>query len=1124
MERTTVLPPGIAPPLTEDNDHNHNALIVIIASFSMFLAVASLAIRIYASQSRGAVLEDDYVLLLVVIIACTQVSAALTQVHYGWGKSKNLISTDDYQQMMKYPRWQTVCALDIILEIAILAYPVKIIYNVQIALIPLSAIHLIYINTQTASSNPSLDGAYATTVAELHIGLSVVLLTISSLKVFVAAYEDDQGFAYTDDGSKSHSQSGRTTRPGTWRASRPAKDPMLSTPAWDEEPILRSSVPSSRGHDLGIFGVGTIVKSVQYSVTRESIELEDRGANAARIFGFQAWTIANCIPDVWGMFCFDRTLSIIKVRNVGLYNYGVRRVTIHDVVVIAEQLRARRPVSDGNQRNNLRHKSQTTHTTIVMASGKPYGSTGGIQNGHYHGAATEQFRLPKRHKVFHSDSLLIPRHDQYTIAWICALHIEMAAAQAMLDNILEPLPTHVDDMNTYVLGGIKQHKVVIVCLPAEEYGTNNAVKVITNLKLTFSAIRVSLMVGIGGGVPSKSDVRLGDIVVGTRVMQYDLGKIVGDEKFQRTAIPRTPDLLLGTAVSALRSKNELGLSLIPSILQQRFQTHTEYSCPSSPDHLFLAKGICNYSDSHKTKEWKRYAAATAAAYAKELIEELPVTETHVKINGIYNVHQRSSCERGECLLESLRFEQMDTRKLTTKVAYARTCRWLLSHPEYKKWLDPENLTEHHELLWISATYIANRLRVGDRALREELQSKLLTKAAGVFSVFMWVVLVVDIVSTEYRRVGMFLRKRLAEIRSDLSELFKDILKRDNENIESFLLCILWILYAKRPLQPKEFYHALWSGLSLLDLVDDQIPDLNASDASDSKFNRYVISASKGLADVTKSNKQSTVQFIHEYVKDFLTKDKGLYELWPELDFDCESPSHEKLSQCCNHYLIKTELSNEISFLEYANSYILYHANAAANTFPQDKVLSSFPISDWIIVDNVFEKFKIRRYTLDASLLYVLAEKGFSRLIRTRIKEDPEVHVHGERYQYPLFAALANGNKDTVAAILSSSSTILDGVDITEGLNFKKDFRDYENRIPLSWAEQSGRAGIVKLLLRTKTAVNHLDMGGRTSISRASEFGHETVSRLLVDNGADVNISDKDRQHPFTKHPGMVIRT
>ncbi|KAL2814583.1 hypothetical protein BJX63DRAFT_391787 [Aspergillus granulosus] len=74
---------------------------------------------------------------------------------------------------------------------------------------------------------------------------------------------------------------------------------------------------------------------------------------------------------------------------------------------------------------------------------------------------------------------------------------------------------------------------------------------------TFPSIRVGLMVGIGGGVPSKADIRLGDIVVGTRVMQYDLGKIIEDGQLRRTAFPRIPHQLLGTTVSSLRSKHEL---------------------------------------------------------------------------------------------------------------------------------------------------------------------------------------------------------------------------------------------------------------------------------------------------------------------------------------------------------------------------------------------------------------------------------------------------------------------------------------------------------------------------------------------------------------------------------------
>jgi hypothetical protein len=35
------------------------------------------------------------------------------------------------------------------------------------------------------------------------------------------------------------------------------------------------------------------------------------------------------------------------------------------------------------------------------------------------------------------------------------------------------------------------------------------------------------------------------------------------------------------------------------------------------------RGICDYSDSHENKEWQDYAAATAAAYARELVEGLP---------------------------------------------------------------------------------------------------------------------------------------------------------------------------------------------------------------------------------------------------------------------------------------------------------------------------------------------------------------------------------------------------------------------------------------------------------------------------------------------------------------------
>ena len=39
----------------------------------------------------------------------------------------------------------------------------------------------------------------------------------------------------------------------------------------------------------------------------------------------------------------------------------------------------------------------------------------------------------------------------------------------------------------------------------------------------------------------------------------------------------------------------------------------------------VIRGICDYADSHKEKQWQPYAAATAAAYAKELLKVIPQT-------------------------------------------------------------------------------------------------------------------------------------------------------------------------------------------------------------------------------------------------------------------------------------------------------------------------------------------------------------------------------------------------------------------------------------------------------------------------------------------------------------------
>ncbi|KAI1030137.1 hypothetical protein LB504_010411 [Fusarium proliferatum] len=994
----------------------------------------------------------------------------------------------------------------------------------------------------------------------------------------------------------------------------------------------------------------------------------------------------------------------------------------------------------------------------------------------------------ERRRLSHSDDSALPYHakrrktglqqsedesicERYTVAWICALHIEMAAARAMLDEEHAECPRQANDTNSYVLGSIQNHNVVIACLPAAQYGTNNAASVLSHMRRTFPSLEIGLMVGIGGGVPLKADIRLGDIVVGVRVMQYDMGKTLSDG-FQRTADPRIPDSSIRTVISNLRSRHELRGSRVPSILREKIGSYAAYCRPTEPDRLFQQsyqhppsfsschecdssrletrkmrsstdpvihyggigsantvmkdstvrdeiareldvlcfemeaaglmdimpclpiRGICDYSDSHKSKEWQRYAAATAAAYAYEFLE-LWRGESQAS----YVVHhqpqseQNMTSERHEEILKSLNFEEIDVRKSIIKAAHSKTCRWFLKHPDYLSWINPLQIPEHRGFLWIRGkpgagkstimkfiyleskkkdrkhqsltasfffnargellektvsgmyrslilqlfhgfpdlesvlddpdplprnqngcpplnvlkdllraavaklgqrsfrcfidaldecdeqqvmdlveyfedlaeectehsidlrvcfssrhypyidikygirvileeqtghasdleSYIKSNLRIKDRPLLAELQEKMLEKAAGVF---LWVVLVVDIMNKENCRGRLAMRRRLEQVPSGLSDLFKDLLMRDNSNMEELHLSLLWILLSERPLKPDEYYHAIWSGLHLEGLVDLEIPEVDMEDSEDC-FARCVISSSKGLAEITKV-KQPRVQFIHESVRDFLIKDKGLHEIWPELGPDWESAGHDRLKVCCYSYfefvVEKEQLEVEdynafelkvmaetkaYPFLQYASLLVLHHSDLAANTADQELFLESFRTFAWKGVVNTFEKFRVRKYSPDAGLLYILADRGHSSLILNMLKDDDTIDIpsNDDRYVYPLIAAMAKGNKASVLTLLRLPSALYEGMDITKGLLPKIDAGGL-GRTSLSWACENGYLGIAKVLVERDAQPTDPSVTAYSPLMLASKNGHTDIARLLVNNNANIHLRYK----------------
>ncbi|KAF9639619.1 hypothetical protein BFW01_g11425 [Lasiodiplodia theobromae] len=313
----------------------------------------------------------------------------------------------------------------------------------------------------------------------------------------------------------------------------------------------------------------------------------------------------------------------------------------------------------------------------------------------------------------------MPDPKKYTVGWICAIKTEYVAARAFLDEEHEQAESvSQNDNNSYALGRIGLHNVVIAVLPEGEYGNNSAAAVARDMMHSFPNVRIGLMVGIGGGAPSSGhDIRLGDIVVSSPgggtggVWQYDYGKTIQDQKFHHTGFLDQPPTSLRTAVADLKATYELeghGIkAAIEHTLQKKPRLKKNYgrpdeasdrlfksgfvhplesgnscedTCNSNPSNLvsrkqrdeeeddpavhygliasanklmkdavirdtlarehnvlcfekeaaglmnhfpcLVIRGICDYADSHKNKQWQGFAAMTAVAYAKDLLNHV----------------------------------------------------------------------------------------------------------------------------------------------------------------------------------------------------------------------------------------------------------------------------------------------------------------------------------------------------------------------------------------------------------------------------------------------------------------------------------------------------------------------
>lgn len=272
-----------------------------------------------------------------------------------------------------------------------------------------------------------------------------------------------------------------------------------------------------------------------------------------------------------------------------------------------------------------------------------------------------------------------------------------------------------------------------------------------------------------------------------------------------------------------------------------------------------------------------------------------------------------------------------------------------------------------------AAYIQRKLKVSARS-KSEMAFEIQRRASGIF---LWVCLVIRILNEDIDHGDASkIKTRLKEIPDGLDELFRDIIERGTRKDTHLIPTLQWIMFAKRPFTCKELYHAVahlpQNELGLM----SEYEKYNTQTAEN-----FLVNSTKGLAETTKG-KQPKIQFIHESVQDYL-RATGFRNLAPHLNENLPGFTHDFLKQRCLELIsvevhrhlslpetlpsakseeakrLRAKSEEDLPFLEYAVSSVLYHAErACACQVSQYDFIQIFPLFTCNSLKNLYEKHMV----------------------------------------------------------------------------------------------------------------------------------------------------------------------
>ncbi|OPB39220.1 hypothetical protein A0O28_0049260 [Trichoderma guizhouense] len=552
----------------------------------------------------------------------------------------------------------------------------------------------------------------------------------------------------------------------------------------------------------------------------------------------------------------------------------------------------------------------------------------------------------------------------------------------------------------------------------------------------------------------------------------------------------------------------------------------------------IIRGICDYSDSHKNKEWQGYAAMVAAAYAKDLLYRIaPNSVTAEKriidvlsglLDGVFDLQTKT----GVNILATSRFSESIKKQFdgcpTVEIS----------------------ATDGDILTYLNGQISLRRSNMINGALQGKISTQLTKASGGMFLLAMFHIKEI----MEQPTIGDIedVLQKLGSGMEGLNELYKQAIKRINDHPEVTKRLakriLIWITRAQRPLSIVEIRHALSVREKMLKFDLKYMPDME-----------FLTSVCAGLVTIDESSE--IIRLVHYTTQEFLQQ---THEEWfPQGELYMTKVCATYLSfdtfengPCQTGDELKERLDSNPLY-HYAAHNWGHHARAAATISQQVIDLleckAKMEAASQILMavrplksSDLLSRF-IERIPRELTRLHLAAYFGVETAVGHFLRKGDNPDLKDTYGRTPLSWAAENGHVAVVALLLKTGQVDAGSEDkwnqtpllyasannhegivellLENGVNVDSKNIDmdadakiigaYSGRTPLLYASANDYVTIVKLLLEKGASIDTRDMDGKTALAFAAEGGHERTVQLLLDNGADVNIRDNQDWTPLS---------